>query len=119
MTDQLDDAQLFLARFAIGSDEITSDRIGSLAQLYGQPRLDRLQGLLESVFSAHQFGAVVEYPRQLAFVEIAKYRKVPDDITDDAELGIGQLAVGRRHDHHRVDQRAVVVEHAGPSRVAE
>ncbi len=35
-----------------------------------------------------------------------------DDFGECVKLRIGHVAVGRRHDDHRVDQRAVVVEHA-------
>ena len=36
---------------------------------------------------------------------------MPDDVADDLQFAVGQVALGGRDDDHRVDQRAVGVEH--------
>src|SRR5262249_39167446 len=116
MADQLENSQLLLARLAIGGDEIAGDRVSGLAQLSRPCRLDRRQSLLKPVLAAYQLSAIIEHPRQLGSVEIAKYRKVADNIADNAQLRLRQFAIGGGYDHHRVNQRAVMVEHTGSFR---
>src|SRR5215472_2767509 len=115
VADQLEYPQLLLGCFAVSGDKIAGDRIGSLAQLCRQCCLNCLQSLIEPVFPADQIYAVIKQARQFSPVEIGKYRKVPDDVPYDLQLSIGHVAVSRRHDDHRVDQRAVMIEHRSSS----
>ena len=63
VTQQFDDAQLFLTGFAVRGDEIAGDRISGLAQLCRKGAFDRLQCFVEAVLSGDQIGAVTEHPR--------------------------------------------------------
>src|SRR5215472_16693662 len=79
IAQELEYPQLLLARLAVGGDEITGDGVGGLPQLCGEGRFDHLQNLLEPILPADQLGAVLQYSRQLALVEVTENREVADD----------------------------------------
>ena len=56
MAQQLQDAQLFLARLAIGGGHVAGHRVGGLAQLLRQRVLDAFQRLLEPVILGREAG---------------------------------------------------------------
>src|SRR6266852_7883641 len=60
IADELEDAQLFLARLAVGRGDVTSQGIGGLTQPTGQRGFDFLQDLLQPVLAGEQRCALAE-----------------------------------------------------------
>src|SRR5262249_14691661 len=115
MADELEDAQLLLARLAIGGGDIANERVGGLAQLPRQRRPDLLEGLVEPVVAAEQLRALIELAGQLVAVVIREDRQVAHVVADDAKLPIAHVAVGGRDQDHGVDQRRLVIDHGRSS----
>ena len=118
IADQFEDPQLLLGRLAVGGDQIAGDRIGGLPQLCRERGLDRLQASLRARSPGRSARCNHSAP---AAARADRSRGTPAGRSTMSPMmrssASGMIAVGRRHDHHRVDQRAVVVEHAGSSSV--
>src|SRR3546814_2149722 len=110
MADYLENAQLLLARAAVGGGDLDGERVGRLAQVLRQGAADQVERRLKAVLARQQLGAAARRLRQKLRIVLAEHRQVLDDLADGGKLGIGHVAVHGRYHDHGVNQGCVLAD---------
>src|SRR5260221_183531 len=75
------------------------------------PSCSRRSPRVPNIALVKDCGAIAQRLGQLVVVVAGEGRQVAHVVADDAQLGVGHVAIGRRDENHRVDEGGLVVDH--------